>query len=646
MNIKDNSVTSPEPSDLTASLTTSSSPKKDVLLESSTNVMTLKPYDPMLKKRRKQVFKPHPTLDHFDTIFGIDNWARFLTLKSNNKLASSMLENRLLHECPTKELGFRLKEPNEWLIEATTKNQSEAILNIEEIAGIKVEVTRHDTLNYIQGTVILPHIQDETIPEKKILLESLQLRYNNVHDIEVFEIKSRKDPQIKLNIMKIKFMGQEIPQKIKILGQNREVRPYIPKPLQCDRCCKYGHTHKRCTSKEVCTMCGSQQHKTNWNCEHKKCLNCGEEHHAKDKKCVFYIYNTELKLLMSRTGMSAREAKLELKVRGVNDPARNPSYRTAVIKSFSNTEKPRKTHSENDNIEAVLNEIFGNVETGNRFNVLEEEEVSKDLIELEDTNTGEKKRTLDSTPPKSKRAINKNNYQSDLSDGNIETGNRFDILEEEEVSKDLIEIENTNEGERKKRPLDRTPPKPKKVNNDISCQSDSSEKSKQANNKKEVKKMEVSENPEKLDEEDISPSPIIGGHVPKQVPSLERTKDLGEISSSPIFGKPYPRQVPPFEQMRDHDDSCGCHECFINICRQRKNTTKESWMQMICNFAKERKIESSKLELHKKGCMCVSHLLCISGPVQVYFSQITFILIILLEWYFHAEFLTPCPNFW
>ena len=33
---------------------------------------------------------------------------------------------------------------------------------------------------------------------------------------------------------------------------------------------------------------------------------------------------------MSRTGMAVREAKLELKVRGILDPGRNPSYKNLL----------------------------------------------------------------------------------------------------------------------------------------------------------------------------------------------------------------------------------------------------------------------------------------------------------------------------
>ena len=42
--------------------------------------------------------------------------------------------------------------------------------------------------------------------------------------------------------------------------------------------------------------------------------------------------------------------------------------------------------------------------------------------------------------------------------------------------------------------------------------------------------------------------------------------------------------------------------------KQEKCCTKESLIQMINNFIENRKIETTKLETHNRGCMCVDHL--------------------------------------
>ena len=169
-----------------------------------TSIITEKPYETPLNSGRRRRYKPDPTLVHFDHIFGSNNWSQFLVLKTEERITSSVLENKLLSICPTREMSFRAQKENEWLVEVTTKVQSNFFLDIKEINGIKVTVESHEMLNYIQGTVVLPQIEDETeLPEKNLLLESLKLRYNNVHDLEVYKIPSRKNPNNVISIAKI-----------------------------------------------------------------------------------------------------------------------------------------------------------------------------------------------------------------------------------------------------------------------------------------------------------------------------------------------------------------------------------------------------------------------------------------------------------
>merc|ERR1712228_109335 len=131
--------------------------------------------------------------------------------------------------------------------------------------------------------------------------------------------------------------------------------------MQCKSCCKYGHTATKCRNFPRCAYCSSQDHKTRWNCGQPKCVNCGLEHHARSKVCAFYIYNTELKLLQELTGMSIREAKLELKVRGIQDPAKKHAY-----SSITKTSKETKTHADRSNEAKKNKSREENVEENNK----------------------------------------------------------------------------------------------------------------------------------------------------------------------------------------------------------------------------------------------------------------------------------------
>lgn len=366
-----------------------------------------------------------------------------------------------------------------------------------------------------------------------------------------------------------------------------EVRPFIPKPLQCNKCLRYGHTHKRCTNKEVCAVCGSQQHQTNWNCTNPKCINCGLEHHAKSKICDFHIYNTEVKLLMSRTGMSAREAKLELRVRGTADPSKSHSYRTIVNKLQNKNNENQQGENKNNNWEEIP--------TRNQFQDLEKEEETTEILPL--NNLGK---------PSTSNSRGGDRIEDQLKEmfEDVETENRFGNLGEEETSEEPMVIESEN----KKRKLPRTPPKPKKANNENEYQPIQTEETEQVEDEGEESKAEVSGNQEVTNEDDNYSSPKMGGAYPK-TPSLYHTGGQGEISPSPIIGNPYLRRAPPVEKKKKHDDICGCHDCFSNLCQACKDLTKDKFTILVKNFIRNKRKETSDLETHRQGCMCVNHLI-------------------------------------
>ena len=309
-------------------------PKESHVKATTLKIQTLQPYTTKDKaqsfvnpqRSRKPRFRPDPTLIHFDHLFGLESWARFLLLESSTAITATKLENILLTKCPSRDMSLRKIDSLNWLIETTNKNQSDIYLNLKMLDNVQVQVKRHDRLNSIFGTVILPDHEDDIDPS--MILDSLKKRYQNVEGLEMYEIPRRNQENPPLKIAKIKFGGQSLPTDIRIMGQKRELRPHIPKPLQCKKCSKFGHSTQKCRNEHICAFCGSSEHQTKWNCGEMKCINCGQNHHARSKECKFYIYNTELRLLMDRSGMKIKEAKFELKVRGIKDPATTTQYNT------------------------------------------------------------------------------------------------------------------------------------------------------------------------------------------------------------------------------------------------------------------------------------------------------------------------------
>ena len=508
----------------------------------------MEPFRKEQSRPKRSRYRLDPTLVHFDHLFGAENWSRFLVLKTGSPITAAKLEHILLTTHASRDMSFRPIRANEWLIETTTKAQSEKYQSLSQINGVEVTVTKHDQLNSIQGTVVLPQMLNEDgIPERLTLLESLQKRYPNVQDIEIYEIKQRKDPTKKLRIAKIKFEGQDLPQDIKIEGQKREIRPFVPKPLQCRRCSKYGHTDKRCLNSEICAYCGSSEHQTKWNCGTAQCSNCGQNHHARSKECIFYIYNTELKLLVSRTGMSIQEAKLELKARGLKDPGRNPLYKTSVRSNISH--------------KAIGIDIKHNLPN---TSLIEENIIPK---------------------------ISKENQTSkalELNASNIKISNAYEILSNIDNEIDCEDSqEETEDSKRNKRNSDSLTP-PKSLN-------------KVAKSVRPRIKRDHERSVELTENEDLSPSPIFTPKF-KTIKNSKTKLKMKEISQmedeSNIATPDY-----------DHESSCGCHSCFVQVCSEENKLSKDSLRNIIQNFISNKKMEKEEnLNSHTSECLCVEHL--------------------------------------
>ena len=558
MDIITNENRSPGLGDSLAQLTTfgpdpdMKTPKENALIK------TWEPYSPQIEvKREKRKYKPNINIVRFNELFGHDSWKRFLILKTpGNKLKAMELETLLLKEHPSKELTFSNKDNETWTIETTTRNQSAAFLEITKLGNYNVTFEEEEYLNSIEGTVILsPKYEEDGIPRNQEIEENLKLRGYNIRKVQVYEIPSRKFHK-SMKIAKITFEGQTLPRNIKIEGMNKEVRPYVPKPLQCNKCSRYGHLTKHCRNEEICAFCSSSSHTTKWNCcEEPKCINCNNNHHARSKQCDFYNYNVELQLLLNRSILDIKAAKKELAIRGIKDPSRNASYRK-LVKKNSSPQKANQNPKVNETIAAVTEQKSEENKEVNQ----KKREVAIVEVHREDTS-------------------------------NIETRNKFTVLDLENRLED-------GEPKRSKRPLE-----PEEV---TSITNSKKQELETASKQCVVKAEKVpKESKTKLNTK-ISSSPVITTKIPNPHPSVKQK----EMQVNTIGHKHSCQCLDCIETyVNAHKETCGCHECYVNLLNNSPNKTKSDYDNTIKIFIQNKKIDSNiDLHLHQDNCMCVEHL--------------------------------------
>lgn len=161
-----------------------------------------------------------------------------------------------------------------------------------------VNVSEHNSLNQSKGVVSVRDFK--FMSDEQILLEMKSQYVTAIHRIKIrFGDKTGQDSGTYF----LTFNQPTPPESIRSGYDSIPVRPFIPEPLRCFKCLRFGHTKFRCDDKEnengICGNCAAPQHVNRAEkerCkENPKCVNCGSvEHGSFDKKCNVYQKEKEI----------------------------------------------------------------------------------------------------------------------------------------------------------------------------------------------------------------------------------------------------------------------------------------------------------------------------------------------------------------
>ncbi|GFU05739.1 gag-Pol polyprotein [Trichonephila clavipes] len=74
------------------------------------------------------------------------------------------------------------------------------------------------------------------------------------------------------------FNSPKLPTTIKAGYLNCTIRPYVPNPLRCFKCQKFGHSQTSCRGQLTCSRCASVGHASTDYALEQKCVNCQQPH--------------------------------------------------------------------------------------------------------------------------------------------------------------------------------------------------------------------------------------------------------------------------------------------------------------------------------------------------------------------------------
>ena len=165
------------------------------------------------------------------------------------------------------------------IVKARNYDQAKELMRFKSSHVANVTATSY--LNECKGVITTWMLANDDEQDLKLFNEDI---------VGIERIKRRIDGElVNTNSAILTFNRSDLPVKINYGWIDVEVKPYIPRPLQCYNCQKYGHSKFKCKYKNMysrCVVCGTEFNGSHECSKIVKCSNCGEDHKSNSKDCV------------------------------------------------------------------------------------------------------------------------------------------------------------------------------------------------------------------------------------------------------------------------------------------------------------------------------------------------------------------------
>ena len=168
-------------------------------------------------------------------------------------------------------------------------------------------MTQHKTLNSSKGIIRDRNLKGESEENIKEYLEN-----QGVTNVKRFKVKKIQG-YVNTNTILLTFNTVVPPKSLKIFFQIIPVELYVPNPLRCYNCQKFGHHEDKCPVDpgSVCERCGMGDHDHHTNhCENEiKCVNCGGKHLSRSNECRVWHKEKDIMRLKVTKSLTYPEAR-------------------------------------------------------------------------------------------------------------------------------------------------------------------------------------------------------------------------------------------------------------------------------------------------------------------------------------------------
>jgi hypothetical protein len=313
-----------------------------------------KPANPQSNKRPRSLFETPITLDSMvKSLRPQQVQPRFLTItcatESNSflKISAVAITKAIQGLAGTVKSAKKLRNGS-LLVETANDKQSESLLKSTTFANLfPIVVKPHAQLNNCKGIISCPDLVYVTDEE---LTEELSRQGCG----EFHRIMRRVDGTLKpTSTIILTFNTLDMPAKVIVGFHILNVRTYIPNPMRCFHCQRFGHTKNVCKNTQLCRSCGLDFHGEVDCTEKVKCVNCQGPHESSSRDCPKWTEEKKICEFMAVDKVSLHEARRRYRL---TTPNTNLLVSFAQAASSTRAEAPAKPDET-----AQLREIIKNM---------------------------------------------------------------------------------------------------------------------------------------------------------------------------------------------------------------------------------------------------------------------------------------------
>ncbi|GFT52187.1 uncharacterized protein TNCV_2530561 [Trichonephila clavipes] len=189
------------------------------------------------------------------------------------------------------------------LVETSSSTQTKSFLLAKTFLDSPVNIIPHKSLNTSRGVISETDLLTTSEAE---ILEG----FSHQGVIQVRRITIKKDTAIiPTKHLILTFSSPTLPQTIKAGYLNCKIRPYIPNPLRCLKCQRFGHSQTSCRGQLTCSRCASVEHSSTDCTLEPKCVSYAQSHPSDSKICPKWNLEKQIQEIKANKNISYPDAR-------------------------------------------------------------------------------------------------------------------------------------------------------------------------------------------------------------------------------------------------------------------------------------------------------------------------------------------------